>query len=99
MKFLVDAQLPPALAVWLRSQGHEADHIFDIGSTKMKDFQLWEFAARSNAVIVSKDEDFAEMSKRIEGPQVIWLRVGNSTNRALLEWAPPRWPASEASIP
>jgi len=26
MRFLVDAQLPPALARWLAAQGHEAEH-------------------------------------------------------------------------
>jgi predicted nuclease of predicted toxin-antitoxin system len=25
MRFLIDAQLPPALARWLAAQGHEAD--------------------------------------------------------------------------
>lgn len=31
MRFLVDAQLPPALARWLAAQGHEAEHVGDIG--------------------------------------------------------------------
>jgi predicted nuclease of predicted toxin-antitoxin system len=31
VKFLVDAQLPPALARWLREAGHEAEHVEDVG--------------------------------------------------------------------
>jgi predicted nuclease of predicted toxin-antitoxin system len=31
MKFLIDAQLPPALCEWLRARGHEADHVADLG--------------------------------------------------------------------
>jgi predicted nuclease of predicted toxin-antitoxin system len=31
MRFLVDAQLPPALARWLAAQGHEAAHVGDLG--------------------------------------------------------------------
>jgi predicted nuclease of predicted toxin-antitoxin system len=31
MRFLVDAQLPPALAAWIRDQGHEATAVRDIG--------------------------------------------------------------------
>jgi predicted nuclease of predicted toxin-antitoxin system len=23
---------------------------------------------------------------------IIWLRIGNASNRALLEWLQPRWP-------
>jgi predicted nuclease of predicted toxin-antitoxin system len=29
MRFLVDAQLPPALARWLAGKGHEAEHVAD----------------------------------------------------------------------
>jgi len=29
MKFLVDAQLPPALARWLVAKGHQAAHVAD----------------------------------------------------------------------
>jgi len=31
MRFLVDAQLPPALARTLEAGGHEAEHVADIG--------------------------------------------------------------------
>ena len=31
MKFLVDAQLPPALAHWLRGAGHEAQAVGEVG--------------------------------------------------------------------
>lgn len=31
MRFLVDAQLPPALARWIAAQGHEARHVADLG--------------------------------------------------------------------
>jgi predicted nuclease of predicted toxin-antitoxin system len=29
MRFIVDAQLPPALARWLANKGHEAEHVAD----------------------------------------------------------------------
>jgi predicted nuclease of predicted toxin-antitoxin system len=31
MRFLVDAQLPPALARWLAEKGHDARHVADVG--------------------------------------------------------------------
>lgn len=37
MKFLVDAQLPPAFCRWLRDHGQEAEHIFDIGMIAASD--------------------------------------------------------------
>ena len=30
MRFLVDAQLPPALARWLAGRGHTAEHVADL---------------------------------------------------------------------
>ncbi len=44
------------------------------------------------AVIVTKDEDFAERASRtINSPIIVWLRIGNATNPALLKWLQPRW--------
>ena len=37
-------------------------------------------------------EDFAERAGRDpHGPIIVWLRIGNATNRALLEWLRTRW--------
>lgn len=41
MRFLVDAQLPPALARWLASQGHQADHVGDLGLAAAMDRVIW----------------------------------------------------------
>jgi predicted nuclease of predicted toxin-antitoxin system len=37
VKFLVDAQLPSALAGWLREVGHEAAHVEDVGLREADD--------------------------------------------------------------
>ena len=31
MKFIVDAQLPPGLCIWLATRGHDATHVHEIG--------------------------------------------------------------------
>ena len=59
MKFLVDAQLPPALAHWLREAGHEAQAVRDIGLRDASDTIIWHHARATRAIIVTKDEDFA----------------------------------------
>ena len=90
--FLVDAQLPPALARWLREAGHDAQHVSEVGLREAEDVPIWMYALSVQAVIVTKDEDFAERASRtINAPTIVWLRIGNATNPALLEWLRPRW--------
>ena len=94
MRFLVDAQLPPALVYWLADQDHQARHVQDEGLCDAEDGPVWAHALQVGAVIVTKDEDFVERAGRDpRAPLIVWLRVGNATNRALLEWLRPRWSA------
>jgi len=84
MQFLVDAQLPPALARLLREHGHTAEHITEIGPADAPDSEIWRYALEHDAVIVTKDEDFADMvATGREAPAVVWVRAGN-TRRAVL---------------
>lgn len=93
MNFIVDAQLPPALVDWLVEQGHEAMHVADLGLRDATDGAIWAQAQSQNAIILTKDADFAERAARdSSGPVIVWLRVGNATNRSLLQWIWPRWP-------
>lgn len=93
MRFPVDAQLPPVMARWLEEAGHQAEHLEDVGLSNADDGVVWEQALRVGAVIVTKDEDFADRSIRAGGgPVIVWLRVGNATNRALRAWLTPRLP-------
>ena len=41
MRFLVDAQLPPALARWLAQEGHEAEHVFYCFPPGITDTAIW----------------------------------------------------------
>lgn len=44
MKFLVDAQLPPALTRFLVSLGEDAIHVLDAGLLEATDSEIWDFA-------------------------------------------------------
>ena len=91
LRFLVDAQLPPALAAFLRTAGYGADHVFDVGLLHAKDPPIWNYADQHKYVIVSKDEDFSILRiLKTGGPPVVWLRFGNSTNKQLLQWFAPK---------
>ena len=85
MKFLVDNQLPPLLARFLVSQGHEAEHVSELGLGDADDELLWQRAARDGCVMISKDEDFARRVYLGRQPPVplVWLRLGNCRNAHL----------------
>lgn len=65
----------------------------DVGLRNADDGPIWEFALTANAIILTKDGDFAARAARdSNAPTIVWLRIGNATNRALLQWWWPRWP-------
>lgn len=87
MRFLVDAQLPPALARWLTERGHRAEHVIDHNLQSASDREIWDFALDNACVIVTKDEDFAQRRALTEvGPAIVWVRLPNSRLRDLLNW-------------
>lgn len=87
MRFLVDAQLPPALARWLAANGHEAAHVGDLEMQAASDAAIWDYALSSSSTIVTKDEDFAQRKTLSgNGPLVVWVRLPNTRQRYLLTW-------------
>ena len=62
MKYLIDNQLPPALATHLAGHGLQATHVADVGLAQATDRELWQYALANGCVIVSKDEDFLHLS-------------------------------------
>ena len=92
MKFLINAQLPPALARWLCTQGYDAQHVEDLGLRDAEDRVIWAQAMSMHAIIITKDEDFAARAAReASTPVIVWLRLGNATNCVLIQWLEPRW--------
>jgi predicted nuclease of predicted toxin-antitoxin system len=91
--FLIDNQLPAALARWLQAQGHEAEHVLALGMGQTADAVIWQHSAQTRAVIVTKDEDFAQLTiLRPEGVRVVWLRIGNCRTAVLLATFARLWP-------
>jgi predicted nuclease of predicted toxin-antitoxin system len=91
VNFLIDAQLPPALAQYLVNAGHTAQHVSGIGLLEASDDTVWMYARRSGAVIITKDEDFAARWARGDRVvPVVWLRIGNCSRRALIGWLLPQ---------
>jgi predicted nuclease of predicted toxin-antitoxin system len=59
MRFLVDAQLPPALGRWLVAKGFEAGHVGGRGLGSASDAAIWDYATQDDFVVLTKDDDFA----------------------------------------
>ena len=98
MRFLIDAQLPPGLARWLVAQGYPSDHVNDIGVGPAPDGEIVARARAMKAVIWSKDADFAVRARRNPGLQVVWLRVGNTSNTSLQAKLVRHLPAIETAL-
>ena len=87
MRFIVDAQLPPALARWIAGQGQVAEHVLDLEMARRSDRDIWAYAHDRGAVIVTKDQDFASRrATEVAGPPIVWLRCGNTRRHELLGW-------------
>ena len=86
MRFLVDNQLPAALARFLEGQGTEAKHVWDLGLEAADDRSIWDFARENGYTVISKDEDFLHLAT-LQGsgpPALIWVRIGNCRKQELL---------------
>lgn len=85
MNFLLDANLALGLAKALKRAGHEAAHVQDCGLLRATDRDIWKYAAKTWSIVVSKDADFAAMHMHaVRGSAVVWLRLGNAADDALI---------------
>jgi predicted nuclease of predicted toxin-antitoxin system len=77
MRFLLDMNLPPEMADWLRSEGHDAVHARDIGLADLPDREVFSRAAEDRRIVVTFDLDFGEIVglAAATGPAIMLLRL------------------------
>ena len=93
MKFLVDNQLPTALARWLVSEGYDAVHVLDVQLAQSKDKDVWDYAQKESRISISKDEDFFQLATHSsETGRLLWIRIPNCRKAPLLERIGKEWP-------
>ena len=82
MRFLLDENIPPSLAILLKKQGHEARHVVEIGYTSTPDFKISAFAATSGEIILTHDTDFGTILalSGADKPSVILFRLQATNN-------------------
>lgn len=96
MKFLVDNQLPLALSEYLRDRAHDCIHVLDIGLGTASDKDVCLYAEAEERIIITKDEDFFYFANQPQTKiKVIWVRLGNCRNAALLQAFEHHLPAIE----
>lgn len=69
----------------MRRAGYDAAHVAEFGMTNATDGAIWDEAISRSAILVTKDRDFSLLrAAKRQGPIVLWVRVGNIDNRALV---------------
>ena len=60
MRFLIDMNLSPATAAWLRAEGHDAVHVLEVGFGTLSDQEIFARAASQAQIVITFDLDFGE---------------------------------------
>lgn len=85
-KLLFDENLSFRLASLLGEAFPGSMHVDDVGLHGCPDDDLWRYAGRHGLVLVSKDNDFRQLSfLRGAPPKVVWLRIGNAPTKAVAD--------------
>lgn len=99
MKFIVDHQLPAALARWLCARGADAVHVLDLALDTTPDADIWSRASAESRIVVSKDEDSFHLSNReSDTGRLLGVRMGNCRTATLLARFETAWPGLEDSF-
>jgi predicted nuclease of predicted toxin-antitoxin system len=99
VKFLVDNQLPAALAQHLHTRGFDCQHVLDVGLAEASDAEVCRYAESEERIIVTKDEDFLHLARRPEAKlRVLWVRLGNCRTSALIAAFGQSWPMIESCL-
>jgi predicted nuclease of predicted toxin-antitoxin system len=87
MRFLIDMPLSPALALWLRQQGHDAVHAGEIGLHGASDGVILECARGEGRVVLTADLDYPRLLAltQAEQPGLILFRGGDYNERECIE--------------
>ncbi|WP_373511993.1 DUF5615 family PIN-like protein [Persicitalea sp.] len=87
MKFLVDAQLPYLLAIWMRSKGCEVVHTEDLpDKDETEDETIRSISTKASYIVVTEDLDFYDSHLPRNAPEkLLLITTGNIKNRQLLD--------------
>ena len=87
MKILLDANISWKLINKLKPVFGECAHVDLIGlDVPAKDIDIWKYASDNDYIIITKDNDFADLLE-LYGfpPKIVLLKTGNNSSQALKE--------------
>jgi len=86
MKFIVDAQLPYKMALFIRYKGFDALHTNDLpDKERTSDDYIRGIALQEERIVVTKDSDFVDSFMLKSVPKKLFLiTTGNIRNKQLL---------------
>lgn len=76
MRFLLDENQSPFMAMLLGASGHDALHVRDVGLTAAPDSEILQYANAHGQIIISGDTDFGDLLALGDatGPSLVLLR-------------------------
>ena len=86
MEFLIDAQLPWRLKLWLVDTGFDAIHTEDLpNGNETHDSEIAERAVAEHRILITKDSDFLKLKILENKPEkLLLITTGNINNNNLL---------------
>lgn len=100
MTFFIDINIPASFADFLKKQGHEVILGAESGFHGKTDWEICEFAAKNDSIIITHDLDFGELLA-VSGaskPSVIIFRVQPLTKQMIEETFQQTMVASEHDL-
>ena len=87
MKFIVDAQLPYGIALFLKDKGFDVLHTNDLpDKERTKDSQIRNIAAAENRIVITKDYDFVDSYILRKIPEkLLIVTTGNIKNKEMFD--------------
>ena len=88
MKFLLDENISPNLCLAIKDMGYEARHVKHVGLIATSDKTIFEFAQKSNEIIITHDLDYSRIHA-LSGatkPSVILIRIEPISNEIITDF-------------
>jgi predicted nuclease of predicted toxin-antitoxin system len=85
VKLLFDNNVSALLPGVVKRYFPGSQHVASLELDQFSDHQLWQYAKQNDFTIVTKDKDFYHLANSVgQPPKVVWLTIGNCTNRELI---------------
>ncbi|SNU02760.1 Predicted nuclease, contains PIN domain, potential toxin-antitoxin system component [Ruaniaceae bacterium KH17] len=99
-QFIVDQQLPRALALHLTERGHGATHVKDYpGGTTLRDDAIARIADDEQRFVITKDDDFRIAHLLHQTPaRLLHITCGNISTRDLIALIDQHYDALSAAL-